>query len=122
MKNNNFEICKNVIIHNDLVSKAKKNMPNDQLISEISEFFKVFSDPTRLKIVNTLFYSEMCVCDIASVLGMNISAISHQLRLLKQANLVKYRKDGKVVYYSLKDNHVKQIYKQGFLHITEKKE
>jgi len=81
----------------------------------------VFGDTTRIKILYALFASEMCVCDIAALINMTQSAISHQLRILKQARLVKYRKDGKIVYYSLDDEHVKQIFDQGLHHITEKK-
>ncbi|HOE56875.1 MAG TPA: metalloregulator ArsR/SmtB family transcription factor, partial [Bacillota bacterium] len=83
------------------------------------ELFKVFGDTTRIKILCALFESEMCVCDIAALLNMNQSAISHQLRVLKQARLVKYRKEGKVVYYSLDDEHVKQVFEVGLMHVNE---
>jgi ArsR family transcriptional regulator len=96
-------------------------MPDEDLIKEIGDFFKVLGEPTRIKIVNALFTSEMCVCDLAAVMQMNQPAISHQLKILKQAGLVKYRKDGKVIYYSLNDNHVKHIYEQGMDHIKERK-
>lgn len=95
-------------------------MPREELLYDLAELFKVFGDTTRIKILCALFEAEMCVCDIAALLGMNQSAISHQLRVLKQARLVKYRKDGKVVYYSLDDEHVKHIFGQGLVHINEK--
>jgi len=121
MNTNENEVCKILIVHEDLVEKAKENMPDEYLIQEIGDFFKVLGEPTRIKIINALFNSEMCVCDLTAVLEMNQPAISHQLKTLKQAGFVKYRKDGKTVYYSLKDDHVRQIYEQGFLHINEKK-
>ncbi len=122
MNNKKFETFKTLVVNEGLVQKAKKNMPDEELIIEIGDFFKVMGEPTRIKIINALFNSEMCVCDLSAVLNMNQSAISHQLKTLKQAGLVRYRKDGKIVYYSLNDEHVKQIYGQGFLHIKEKKE
>jgi len=106
-------------VHEELVSKAKADMPSEDLIRKVGDFFKILGDPTRIKIVNALFTSEMCVCDLAAVLNMNQPAISHQLKILKQAGLVTYRKDGKIVYYSLNDNHVKQIYEQGISHVNE---
>ena len=116
-----FETCKALIIHDDLVLKAMKNMPDETLIRDIGDFFKILGEPTRIKIVNALFISEMCVCDIAAVMQMNQPAVSQQLKILKQAGLVKYRKDGKVIYYSLNDEHVKQIFQQGMIHIKERK-
>ena len=86
---------------------------------EMSELFKVFGDATRLKILYVLFDKEVCVCDIANIIGMQQSAVSHQLRVLKNANLVKYRKEGKAIYYSLSDNHVKTIFAQAKVHIEE---
>lgn len=106
-------------IHEDLINKAKKNMPKDETLYDLAELFKVFGDTTRIRILYTLFSSEMCVCDIADLLGMTHSAISHQLRVLKNARLVKFRKEGKVVYYSLDDNHVSQIFDCGLAHIQE---
>ncbi|RKD30049.1 ArsR/SmtB family transcription factor [Thermohalobacter berrensis] len=111
------DTCDCSIIHNDIVEKVKKKMPEEEKLYELAEFFKVFGDTTRIKIICALFESEMCVCDIAALLGMKQSAISHQLRILKQARLVKYRKEGKVVYYSLDDDHVKKVFDQGFNHI-----
>ena len=119
MNNNDIEVCSTTILNEELIKNAKENMPSEDILKRISEFFKVLGDPTRIKIINILFQSEMCVCDITAVMNMNQPAISAQLRVLKTANLVKYRKDGKSVYYSLSDEHVKQIYDQGMLHITE---
>lgn len=115
----NIESCNCSIIHEDVVDKARESMPEEETLYDLAELFKVFGDTTRIKILCALFESEMCVCDISALLCMNHSAISHQLRVLKQARLVKYRKDGKVVYYSLDDEHVKQIFDQGLVHINE---
>lgn len=119
-KNDDFEFCSCTIVHEDIIRKIKANMPEDTTLYDLAELFKVFGDTTRIKIIHALFNSEMCVCDIAALLGMTSSAISHQLRVLKQARLVKYRKDGKIVYYSLDDEHIKQIFDQGLAHIGEK--
>ena len=89
------------------------------VLYDVAELFKVFGDSTRIKILYVLFESEMCVCDIADLLGMTQSAISHQLRVLKQAGLVKYRRDGKTVYYSLADDHIVTIFNQGLEHVQE---
>jgi len=115
----NDERCDCNIIHEDLIDRVRGVLPNPDRLSLLADFFKVFSDPTRLKILSSLAESEMCVCDIAYLLNMSQSAISHQLRVLKQARLVKNRKEGKVVYYSLDDDHVKQIIGQGLVHIAE---
>jgi ArsR family transcriptional regulator len=115
-----IESCSCSIIHEEVVIKARESMPQEETLYDLAELFKVFGDTTRIKILCALFVSEMCVCDIAALLGMNQSAISHQLRVLKQARLVKYRKDGKVVYYSLDDEHVKQIFDYGLVHINER--
>ena len=93
--------------------------PDDTTFSNLADVFKIFGDVTRLKILYALFDSELCVCDIANELNMNQSAISHQLRTLKTAKLVKNRKEGKIVYYSLDDEHVKHIFDQGLIHVTE---
>lgn len=111
--------CDCTVIHEDVVENVRKNMPDEEVLYDLAELFKVFGDSTRVKILWALDESEMCVCDIASVLNMTQSAISHQLRVLKQARLVKNRREGKVVYYSLDDNHVKAIFDQGLMHIKE---
>lgn len=107
------------IVHGDIISKVKAKMPPEERLYDLAELFKVFGDTTRVKILSALFESEMCVCDIATLLNMNQSAISHQLRVLKTARLVKYRKDGKTVFYSLDDEHIKNIFDQGLEHINE---
>lgn len=114
-----FDRCDCTIIHHEIVNKVKENMPEDENLYDLAELFKVFGDTTRIKILYALFASEMCVCDIAAVLNMTQSAISHQLRVLKQARLVKYKKEGKIVFYSLDDEHVKRIFDQGLIHIAE---
>ncbi len=124
MENNNItniESCNCTIIHEDVINEVKSSIPQDEILYDLADLFKIFGDSTRIKILCGLFQAEMCVCDIAALLGMTQSAISHQLRVLKQARLVKYRKDGKVVYYSLEDEHVKRIFDQGLIHISEKK-
>lgn len=115
-----IETCSCTIIHEDVVNKVREHMPQEETLYDLADIFKVLGDSTRVKILSALFQAEMCVCDIAALLGMTQSAISHQLRVLKQARLVKYRKDGKVVYYSLEDEHVKSIFDQGLVHIAEK--
>jgi ArsR family transcriptional regulator len=115
-----FERCDCTVIHEDIVNSVRDSMPHEESLYDLAEIFKVFGDTTRIKILYALFASEMCVCDIAVLLNMTQSAISHQLRVLKQARLVKYRKEGKIVYYSLDDDHIKQIFDQGLIHITEK--
>ncbi len=121
MKNDTkIDLCNCTVIHSELIEEAQKNMPLETALYDLAELFKVFGDSTRIKIIYTLFTSEMCVCDIASLLGMNQSAISHQLRVLKQSRLVKYRREGKIVYYSLDDDHVKQIFDLGLKHVEHR--
>ena len=95
-------------------------MPPEEKLYDLADLFKVFGDSTRIKIICALFESEMCVCDIAYLLNMSQSAISHQLRVLKQARLVKRRREGKVVFYSLDDKHIERIFDQGLMHIDER--
>lgn len=118
--NNDEIICDCEVIHSDIVEEVKKRMPNEDDLYDLSDFFKVLGDSTRTKIIWALDEHEMCVCDIAVLLNMTKSAISHQLRSLRQANLVRFRKEGKVVYYSLADEHVKDIFEKGMEHIKEK--
>lgn len=119
-ENINMERCSCTIIHEEVVNKVKEHMLQDEVLYDLADLFKVFGDTTRVKILYALFSSEMCVCDIAVLLGMNQSAISHQLRILKQARLVKYRREGKVVYYSLDDEHIMHIFDQGLTHVNER--
>ncbi len=111
--------CDCEVIHEDIVNMVKSKMPKEETLYDLAELFKVFGDSTRIRILWALDESEMCVCDIASLLNMTQSAISHQLRVLKQAKLVKNRREGKVVYYSLDDDHVRLIIDQGMAHIME---
>ena len=115
----NLNKCDCHIIHEEIVGKVKNKMPEDEKLYDLAELFKVFGDTTRIKILYALFEEEMCVCDIADLLDMTQSAISHQLRVLKQARLVKFRKEGKTVFYSLDDNHINQIFNCGLCHIEE---
>lgn len=103
----------------ELVNEVRKNMLCDESIFDLAELFKVFGDSTRIKIINALMQRELCVCDIAEITNSTPSAISHQLRVLKQAKLVKYRKDGKSVIYSLDDDHIREIFEKGREHIEE---
>lgn len=116
----NIEKCDVTIIHEDTVNKVKNCMPDEESLYYLAETFKILSDVTRIKILYALLYSDMCVCDISALLNMTQSAISHQLRVLKQARLVKYRREGKAVYYSLDDEHIKSIFDQALVHINEK--
>lgn len=94
-------------------------MPDDDLLVDAAELFKVFGDSTRTKILSALFTSELCVCDIAEILGMSMSAVSHQLRILRQTKIVKSRKKGKEVFYSLDDEHISEIYRIALIHLSE---
>ena len=116
---NGVERCDYSHIHQEIVDKVERTMPEDEILYDLAELFKIFGDSTRIKILYVLFQSEMCVCDIAKLLGMTQSAISHQLRALKQSKLVKYRREGKTVFYSLADGHVRTILGQGMEHIAE---
>ncbi|ENQ3079011.1 metalloregulator ArsR/SmtB family transcription factor [Bacillus sp. JJ864] len=117
----NEETCLQNVIHQEVVEKVQQTIPQDDSLSQVAELFKVLGDRTRTRILHALFEAEMCVCDLAYLLGMTQSSISHQLRVLKQAKLVKNRKEGKVVYYSLADHHVIHIFEQAFEHVNEEK-
>lgn len=114
-----FLNCEELVINEEKIKGVKEKIPSDDEIFDLAEIFKVFGDSTRMKIICALLEEELCVCDIANITNSTPSAISHQLRVLKQAKLVKYRKDGKTVYYSLDDDHVKEIYEKGREHIEE---
>ena len=113
--------CDCEVIHSEVVEKLKKVLPQDELIFELADFYKIFGDTTRVRILYALDKAELCVCDISALLNMTISAVSHQLKILRDSNLVSTRREGKVVYYSLADNHVKEIIECGIEHITELK-
>ena len=122
MENNNdnkVERCACNVIHGDIVAKVKDSLPQEETLYDLAELFKVFGDSTRIKILCALFEEEMCVCDLSALLNVSQSAISHQLRVLKSARLVKFRRDGKIIYYSLDDEHIKHIFDEGFRHISE---
>ena len=114
--NKKIPLCDCDVIHEDTVKKARAVMPKARDFKALAALYKMVSDNTRVKILFALSKSEMCVCDLAVLLGMTKSAISHQLKLLRLSNLVKYEKDGKIVYYSLTDDHVKEILEKGFKH------
>lgn len=105
--------------HEAVVETVRSSLPGEETLFRLSELFRVFGDSTRIKILYVLFASEMCVCDIAQLLGMTVSAISHQLRVLKAADLVRSRRDGKTVFYALADDHVRTIIGQGVDHVNE---
>ena len=109
--------CECNCIHKDVIEEVKTKIPEGELLITLAGFLKMFGDFTRIKILLALVETELCVCDISALLNLNQSAISHQLRLLRQSNLVKYRRKGKVVYYSLADEHVKAILDIGMEHI-----
>ena len=113
------EHCECHEVHQDLIEKVTKRLPDEDELYDLAELFKVFGDSTRIRILSVLLGEEMCVCDLAEVLSMNQSAISHQLKILKQAKLIKNRREGKQVYYALADDHVTTILAMGLEHIEE---
>lgn len=119
MDKTEIECCAVTCVHNDTVQKVLEKMPEEGILKDLADFYKVFGDATRIKILCVLLESEMCVCDLAEILGMTQSAISHQLRVLKQMKLVKNRREGKTIFYSLADGHIQSIINQGIEHITE---
>lgn len=116
---NDVEMCDDNCIHTDRLEVVRENLPDVDELYDLAELFKVFGDSTRIRILYVLFQSELCVCDLAEVLGMTQSAVSHQLRILKQARLVTGRREGKSVFYALADDHVRSIIDQGKEHIDE---
>lgn len=121
MDNKEFigELCEADIIHEDILNSIKAKMPSENLLYDVAELFKVFGDSTRTRILSGLFEAELCVCDIACLLNMTKSAVSHQLRILRQTKVVKSRKQGKEVFYSLDDDHISKIYKMALEHLAE---
>ena len=116
-----LERCETTEVHEDLLKIVRDTLPAEELLYDLSELFKVFGDSTRIRILFVLFEAEVCVCDLAQALNMTQSAVSHQLRILKQNRLVKSRREGKSVFYSLSDDHVRSIIGQGMEHITEER-
>lgn len=114
-----LELCEATEIHEDLLKAVRDTMPEETELYDLAELFKVFGDSTRIRILFVLFEAQVCVCDLAQALGMTQSAISHQLRILKQNKLVKSRREGKSVFYSLVDDHVRTIIEMGREHIEE---
>ena len=119
VESRDVERCDYMHVHQEIVDQVNQNMPDEEVLYGLAELFKIFGDSTRIKILYVLFEAEMCVCDIAQLLNMNQSAISHQLKILKQNRLVKSRREGKAVFYSLADGHVRTIINQGMEHINE---
>ena len=113
------EVCEVNVIHDTAVAKVRESIQDEDPIYEVAELFKVFGDSTRARIICALTVSELCVCDLSCLLNMSQSAISHQLRILKQARMVKNRRSGKVVYYSLADDHIKKLFEIAFEHVME---
>jgi len=113
------DVCEIECFNEEAVKEVKSNMLDENILLDVAENFKIFSDPTRLKILQALYQRELCVCDLSAVLEANQSTISHQLRILRNNNLVKFRKDGKMAYYSLADDHVVKIIEMGIEHATE---
>ena len=111
--------CDFIYVHEEVVNQVLEVMPTDEELQSLADFFRIFGDSTRIRILYALSQSELCVCDIASLLGMGQSAISHQLRILKQMRLVKFRREGKSELYSLADGHIETILAQGMEHIGE---
>ena len=116
---NDIPQCEYMHVHPDTVEKIKEIMPDDDHLIDLAELFKVFGDSTRIKILSALSGGEMCVCDISTLVGMTSSAVSHQLKALRLANLVKFRREAQIVYYSLADDHVKEIIDKGMEHLYE---
>lgn len=119
MKQYDIDRCDYIHAHEELIIQVTKEMPKEEVLYDLAELYKVFGDTTRIKILYVLFEAEVCVCDIAQLLSMSQSAISHQLRVLKNSKLVKSRREGKTVFYSLADDHVRTIINQGMEHVTE---
>lgn len=115
----NIEICDCNALHQDIIDEVKKHIPEETVLYDLSDLYKILGDSTRTKILWAIDIHEMCVCDLAVLLNMTKSAISHQLKILRDYNLVKARKDGKNVFYSLADNHVRDIFEKGIEHIKE---
>ncbi len=118
-KENTAPACEFLHAHGEQVDRVRAQMPSEDSLIDLSELYKVFGDSTRIKILYVLFESELCVCDIAALLGMTVSAVSHQLRILRTAKLVDFRREGKTVFYALADDHVRTILGMGMEHILE---
>ena len=113
------DCCDDDVVHSGAVERVKAAMPDEDMLYDAAELFKVFGDSTRTRILAALFIEELCVCDIAEILGMTKSAVSHQLRTLRQTKIVKARRSGKEIFYSLDDDHISRIYKTAMEHLRE---
>jgi ArsR family transcriptional regulator len=120
LQDNKTAVCDCDVIHAEIVEEVSRHMPDEEKLYDLADFFKMFGDSTRIKILWALDRNEMCVCDLAVLLNMTKSAISHQLKTLRQEKIVKYRRDGKIAFYSLQDEHVKNLLEIGLEHIEEK--
>ena len=119
LENNNDDVCEVYDSHEDVIARVKERMIEEDQYSELAEFFKIFGNPTRLKILSLLAVEDLCVCDICDTLNLNQTTVSNQLRILRANNIVKYQKEGKMARYSLTDLHIEMIYKIGLEHILE---
>lgn len=111
--------CACDLVHREVIEAAKEKQPDERELYDLADFFKVLGDSTRVRIMWALDENEMCVCDLAALLGMTKSAVSHQLGSLRQSNLVKFRRDGKQIFYSLADDHVRRVFEMALEHIRE---
>lgn len=116
-----MDMCQETCVHEDIVTQVQRKMPDDVTLCDVAEMFKVFGDVTRTKILSALFEAELCVCDISRIVGMSVSAVSHQLRILRQTKIVKGCRRGKEVYYSLDDGHIAEIYQTALEHLWEER-
>ena len=119
LEKKNYDMCEVFNSHEDVVERIKECIPNENEFTDLSEFFKIFGNPTRLKIISLLSIEDLCVCDICEALDLNQTTVSNQLRILRANNIVKYQKEGKLARYSLTDLHIEMIYKVGLEHILE---
>ena len=119
LENNNDDMCDVFASHEDVIGRVQKRMIEEEQYSDLAEFFKIFGNPTRLKILSLLAIEDLCVCDICEALNLNQTTVSNQLRILRANNIVKYQKEGKMARYSLTDLHIEMIYKVGLEHILE---
>ena len=119
LENNNDDMCEVFSSHDDVIERVQTRMIKEEQYSELAEFFKIFGNPTRLKILSLLAIEDLCVCDICETLNLNQTTVSNQLRILRSNNIVKYQKEGKMARYSLTDLHIEMIYKIGLEHILE---
>ena len=115
------EMCQESCVHENVLEQVRANMPDDDTLCDVAEMFKVFGDITRTRILSALFEAELCVCDISEIVKMSTSAVSHQLRILRQTKIVKSRRSGKEVYYSLDDEHISKIYRMALDHLEEER-